>query len=1451
MKVFEKYKKIIFIFLPLFILLSGGLLVKYQLPKIVEVILKVVVGPTISTQEIKFPKFGEIDIKNLTLSKDKKVIIASPSVKILYSKESLKKLRLQEIIVNDPWVNIHRKGEDVNIVDAFSSGDSSDSKDDSKAGAAVPIDKIIVNNGKLLYEDTTYSREIKRELDNVEGYVAFNKKTGIDLKFTGNKDKEKYIYKFNNSKEKLDMDIILENIKVTSELVQYGYDDPDISQVTGIFNMNLKIATSGLFGNATLSNGDVKYLGLSENVKDINGDIKFKGDSIDVDFDYFLGTNPGQFKVRYSEKDGVNVDLTLKDLPFKVAEKYKLLGDLNLPLENVDFDNINVNLFYKSDLGFKATVKYDAKPFKLYGIKFNNLNGKLIYKDGILNLDGNDISLFVESLGLEKKLNYQVSLDLEKKDLLFNVKSNYVSLNGIYEKENKKIKLYQNSKMALEYDLKKNNLDQINLKIENILEDYKLNIKGKEKNKEISIKKLTLKNSKNEELLFIKGNINRENLKYNFYINTNKLTEKELFKELKLKINLSLKGQISGEKDKFLFQGDVTDFTAANDEMGISTYATVEVIKDKELQMDLNGEIRKMNYKDYSICGIKVESRFKDNILTLVDVRNRFLDLKGEINLNNKNLDLNYSINSYISDNIKNSSIKLGLKNIQGSVLGNIENPEVISNIKEAYIQLPNEEKVFLKGKIQLENKILILNGFQINQSLLFLNYNLISNKGDFKVNILEENLSQYYNFKKLKYRILSRVEGEIDKGNIKSNILLNIDRVYFNGSELPNIKGELNYEKNSQKNSLEILSLKMLGLQGKKLFNSFGTVDFRNNKINYKIPDQKIYVKDLQGIIETENLTGNIEIKNEVLGELKNPNYSFEIKNGKFGIKNFEFNKISLLLKGNLEKLDLKKAIIYYEGNQIKGTGNYNIKKSEYEFKILSKNIDLSFLNVISNQKYVENIQGKGNINILLSNNYSKNIGYINLENIKAEIPSALVSIKDVNLNIKINNEKIYLTNLSGIINKGKIKGTGYIKIPDMDEMEMDSEFYKNLDYNLKLSMKNVIYELKDYFSLDISTGLFFSDNKINGNVIVNNGVITGIVKEDKGLIVTIFNFIVDKTRALIGQSKKLGKDFEIKSKLENSPDFNIGVLIKKGIDINISDVSSLAQDVKGKILGRMEIIGRNDNIAVVGELEVQNGHFYLGDEEFLVTRAIILSDKRNGRITDFNPNLVVEVSSLDPTSRLDISLQGELNSLNLNIVTDQGRQSSNLKELFTSNGDGPENQKDAVALLFKTLIDSQISSTLLRPISKTIKDVLHISKFRIVSDIFNQEVLSNSDNNNGSAQETNMLGFGAYLEAENSIYKNKYFWVARIGIVDGSRYSVDASDKSKDQGAISDTINQFDFKVERRYKSGWSYGIGTAKLNDTTAIEENKKGNLNYYVDFKFERKYNSINDIFFKKN
>ncbi|MGL4210522.1 MAG: hypothetical protein ACRCRT_03150, partial [Cetobacterium somerae] len=394
------------------------------------------------------------------------------------------------------------------------------------------------------------------------------------------------------------------------------------------------------------------------------------------------------------------------------------------------------------------------------------------------------------------------------------------------------------------------------------------------------------------------------------------------------------------------------------------------------------------------------------------------------------------------------------------------------------------------------------------------------------------------------------------------------------------------------------------------------------------------------------------------------------------------------------------------------------------------------------------------------------ENSGYIDLIDFNATLPKALLNLNNLNMILKIDNERLTVNSLEGKLNDGEIKGKGYLKLPSLDEIKADDEFYKNLDYAFNITLKNMIYQLKDYFKIDLSTNLVYSENKVSGNVIINNGEITGILKEDKGLILTILNFIIDKTRAIIGESKRLGKDFEIKSGLNETPEFNIGVMIRDGININIPDISTFAQDVQGVLLGRFNIVGKNEKIGVVGELEIQKGSFVLGSEDFTVTRALLLADKKNGLISDFNPNLIFDVSSLTANGNVEISLQGELNSLRLNIVTNQGSESSSLKNLFDGSGEG--NDKNVVALLFKTIIDSQISSTLLRPISRTIQNVFHISKFRIVSDVFNQEVLANSDD--PKTQDPNVFGFGAYLEAENPIYKDKYFWILKLGIIDGT---------------------------------------------------------------------------------
>lgn len=1444
MKIFEKYKKIIFIALPIFIFLSGGLLVKYNLPKLVEVILKLALGPTISSQEIKFPKFGEIDIKDVVLSKGNDTMVKAPQVVITYSKESLKNFRLKEINVENPWVHIERNGENVNIVNAFSSGGESDPN--SKAGAAVPIDIITVKNGTLIFRDTTYSREIKQELDVVNGYVSFDKVKGIDLEFKGNRNKEIYEYRLNNLNEPLNMNIILKNIDVKPELIQYGYDDKELSGASGIFNMDLTIATSGLRGHANLKDGTVIYDSLSDIVKDVNGNIDFKENGINVDFRYDLNKTPGLFKVFYSEETGVKVDFQFKDLPYSTARSYKLLGDLNLPLDELIFKNVDVELLYKQDLGFKAEVLYKSYPFVSSGIEVDNLNGKVNFKDGILNLSGNELDILFKGVDYKKVFSYSADLDLREDNLKFDIKSSFIDFNGEYLKDEKRVELYQDSKLALSYDLEKSNLDLLNLSGKNLINDYTFLFKASEEDKKINFEEISMINNEKQKVLQLSGDLNREILNYNFKIHIKNFQEKNLFGELSLKAKLDFIGQIAGEKDKFILRGAVKDLQVEGQDLGLESYLNLSLINNDGLQAQIDGELRKVEYKNFKLEGIKIVSKYQDGKLEISDVRNGFFKINGELDTLEKYIDLNYSINGLRSSEFKNSNINLILNDVKGSVKGLFDDLEATAKVTEAYLETPNKELVSLNGDINYQNDMVALNNFKINQSLANVRYDLKSNKGEFSINILEENLSKYYSFKALKYRLLSRVDGKIVDGSIDAKIDITVDRAYLNGNSIPSLKLDLSYKKDELENILNIESIDVFNLEGKKLLSSRGELDFLENTIDFIVPKQSLYLKDFSGFVNVKDMSGSIGLESSIKGDILDPFYSLKLFDGEYEIKGIDFDKISLELNGDKRKLKVDELLGYYENNEIKGKGEYLIQSQEYKFNIFSKNIDLSFLNGILPKDVIKNISGTANVDVWLSSILKENSGYVDLIDFNANLPSALLDLEKLNMVLKIDNERLTVNSLEGLINKGEIKGRGYLKLPSIEEMKADDEFYKELDYAFNVTLKNMIYELKDYFRIDLSTNLIYSENKVSGNIIINNGEITGILKEDKGLILTILNFIIDKTRAIIGESKRLGEDFEIKgSKLDETPEFNVGVMIKDGININIPDISTFAQDVQGILLGRFNLVGKNDKISVLGELEVQKGSFVLGSEDFTVTRALLLSDKKNGLLSDFNPNLIFDVSSLTANGNIEISLQGELNSLRLNILTSQGSESSSLKNIF--DGDGDESDKNIVALLFKTIIDSQISSTLLRPISKTIKNTFHISKFRIVSDVFNQEVLANSDD--PKTQDPNVFGFGAYLEAENPIYKDKYFWVLKLGIIDGSKYDFGKSSSEGQSNEVSNSVNQFDFKVERRYRSGWSYGVGVSRLNEANMIDEEKKGNLNYYVDFKFERKYNSIKDIFSK--
>ena len=112
-------KKIILVAFLFFLFFGGWWNIRYNLPKTVEVAVRLFLGPTFKSSSIDFQK-NKIIIKDFILADDNEVIIDVPKVEILYSKESLKNFRIEEIIVADGIANItRRKNGDINIVAAF------------------------------------------------------------------------------------------------------------------------------------------------------------------------------------------------------------------------------------------------------------------------------------------------------------------------------------------------------------------------------------------------------------------------------------------------------------------------------------------------------------------------------------------------------------------------------------------------------------------------------------------------------------------------------------------------------------------------------------------------------------------------------------------------------------------------------------------------------------------------------------------------------------------------------------------------------------------------------------------------------------------------------------------------------------------------------------------------------------------------------------------------------------------------------------------------------------------------------------------------------------------------------------------------------------------------------------------------------------------------------------
>lgn len=1469
-------KKLIFVTFLFLFFFGGWWTIKYNLPKTVEVVVRLFVGPTLKSSSIDFQK-DKVVIKDFLLADGEEVIIDTPEVDILYTKESLKNFRIEEIILNGGTANItRRKNGDINIVAAFAGESKEDeSKEETpakdepyKPGIGIPIDRITGKNITTVFRDLGYRLPIEQTAYNTNGYLTFSKTEGINLHFIGSNGPEIYDFAFSTTKEPYSMTIKLSNIAVKSELVQYGYDGKEVSYDGGELNMDLTIASSGMLGWIKFQDVDVRYIDLDDPIKAVTGGVDFTKEGIFLNATGKVFGKPEKFTLSYKDNE-LNIDFNLKDIQKENLEKLSYLKGIELPFEKINIDSVKFNLNLKEEL--KVTIDAFIKKLEMPGLRLENTDVNFLYDklgihlpkisttlnrldenkrvtiaekiDGTVNFwEGKgDLTLDIKNVNHQKyipdfkgKLNFEI---LEK-EIDFNLSSNIIDLEGRYLLEAKKVQLDKKNEYFLEYDLNKNILStgegkiKFSLFTNNFIIDYTVN------NNQLNLKSFSLIGDSGKELE-LSGDIDLSNINYNLKLDSKNLHFKEFLGEEEGELRGTFTGYIQGEKDKVKGELDITSisgkyFGKIDDLRGKLVFS-----KDEKLFMEFNGEIGKLGYKDYEVDGFYFVTRMKNNIFEIKSFNNQLLSLWGNINLNKETIDLNAKIEKLSSKKFGVEKPELRIDLLTAQLKGKLSNPIGKIQLDDVKLVLENGEMVAVTGDINYLNNYVTINEVKINNNILKGKYSVEKNSYDATLYLIEENTGRYYGDTSLKYRVIGTAKLKGEGKALTLGLKSTIDKIYLMGNKLPNIY--INTEYRAENLNDGLLKIKEITLSNSSLENLFsivGEFDVVNSNLNMRIDNQKLPLKYLKEYIPLDDLSGDLLLNGDFGGKLDSLNYNLSITSDTIGIKNVLFNKFRIFLNGDLKKVVLNEFSFKYLDNLFYSNGEYDIVNSRYGYNAQARDINFDFLNIFLEKYGITNIHGFSTFDLKITE--SKNSGFLKIQNFNLENKDLFLKLEQFNSTIRLENDKVYVEEFKGKLNEGTISLDGDIVIPVLKEISENPYYAERLKYRFNLKLDKINYKYGNMFGVTFNSNMSVIENKIFGDIEIIEGRVDEIPNTSKSLFQRIKEFLFKSSSETVNKSEDLGSDFKIETVFENSLDINIGVKISKGIKLDIQTVNSFVGDVKGNVIGNGTLSGKDGKYSFIGNVEVIGGSLNINENIFYLDRAMVIFNDPKTYLPKVNPNLLVDARVDVQDEQLGLSLNGNLDNLQFTINSKSGSSSGNLNSLLTDT-DNLEGGNSATTTLITNVIGGQLSQ-IFRPVSNLVKNTLNISKFRISSNILSEQT---KDNNNDEAQSR--LKLGAVLEAEDNIYKDKVWWVARGTLLGEDNVNSEQRDSSN-----SGALQEYDISLEYRFDATKSIGIGVGKLPEDRKKSSDKesKNGLNYHIDFKFEKRYDSLLDIFINK-
>lgn len=1481
-KIPKKFSIPLFIFAVIVFIITAVLL---NLEKIVEKVSSRFINGRVVIEDIDL-SFSKPVVKNITLYDDKNnVLFNSPEVTANISFKNLTKGRIDELKVNSAVVNVVRDKDGVINFTKLS-------KTKSEEKPKNPLNKVVVSNVRVNYEDYTFPTKLERKIENINAVVTANKEKLVETADINIEDKniqlETHFKDESNDKvASLQGELRVDKFLLDKDLLKSLVNNKKLhfSDVNIISDLSFKtdktVKNTYITGNLDVISEFFRYDDIDSDIKDIKLSSKFNGRDGEANLGLNIFGKNKDFSLAYKDEE-LNSVITFDKIDESILNKIVPIREKKLDLKNINIEDIKTIVHYSDNRGLsiKTTMKPNNSEFK--GIELNDFNLYISSKDGKNNLSARiltkikgipeNLALSVENqkdntdviLALKSPIKDNIIPDINvkakienKKDILkANIDSNIVDFNVNYNKENKLTKVY-GDKFTINYDVDKKKLTNGEGRIPFEIYHTANYLDFVAKDNKIQIKELKLADKTNKNSYFIaKGNANLDNGEFKIDYEGNSTSIKRRVKENDLILSFDGKGKIENKNNILSSQGQINDLSLEYIGKIEKINGTYDLKKVREnIEANVDTKIASIGYDKYNFKNFNLDINYSGNQVKIKDFSNNLISLKGNYDVKNEKVNANLSVNRITNKDVAFDKAEFVLENLKANVEGDIKNLQGAVDLGSTVMTLPKGDFIKITGNASIKNSIVNISGINLDNNLITGKYNLKDKNLDLKVSLSEKHLEKYYGGKDLGYMLYGQIDVKGVEGKIKA---IAKGRATNFEKKLPDLAYDVEYIAENYSdgivsiNGLDIIDKKYGDLLGVK-----GQINLKEKTLDIRNKNKQMDLVKLQGILDNPNIRGIVNTDLVVNGTFDNPSYKLNISSSEVSIKTFKINDISIDLTGDKEKANLNKLNLDVYKNLIVGNGYYDIKNKTYNVIVKSNDkIDISKFQSFFTPYGIENVKGKIALNVEINEKTEK--GYINLENINLESTKARLKLSNFSGPINFGERRIDVGALRATLNDSPLIVDGFVDLANISKLDKE-DLIRTLPYKLHFKMNNFNYFYPEVIKLSASTELTITNEEVYGNLIVKDATIYDIPNNYYRDFFSLIREQLRKRRTDVALNNNKDKQAktdkekveEMKKVLNKLMPIDFVVRTEKPILIDMDNFNIAVPEIYGKLYVDLNLNGKKGKYYITGESELKEAYFFVGTNEFKVDRALAVFNE-NVPLPEINPNIFFESTIEMDDEEYYFSTIGRVNQLRYEISSRTAKAGGDLSALIV-NPNADDNiyaygEGSEIFITFmKNLIAGQVGQIVFGSTTRYIKRRFDLTKFIIRPEvkIYNSD---SSINRIGGTTDNRGLNPEIYnvnikLEAKDNIYKDKLFWKVSARII-GTGKDVIKNQTMK----VDSKVREYDIGLEYKVDDSKTIEIGVGTVPDKYRTDPNKDYRKpNYHVGFKFRKRYRDFSEIF----